>query len=148
METMKQTLREFNAQSRNTEDHFRLCPLSRDADGMATYQLRLCSCHPRVITCTLDSAFTMIHLTHHGPISFRQSFGCDPDSLGSLLALLHYHRDDTGDGRLVWELEDWVSAGYPCKMHAPQTPPPFPDLGFHPDELWCIEEFPSRAAYL
>jgi hypothetical protein len=146
MEAIKQKLREFNAQSRNTEDHFRLC--AREHDGAIAYELRLCSCHPRVITCTLDSTYSIIKLAHHGPSSFHQSFGSDPDSLESLLSLLHYHRDDTSDGGLVWEFEDWVSAGYPCKMHDPQTPPPFPDLGFSPEDLWCIEQLPSRAAYI
>lgn len=146
MEEIKQKLKAFNSSSRNTEDHFKLC--ARETDGVPIYELRLCSCHPRVITCTLDSTCSAIRLAHHGPISFQRSFGSDPGSLASILSLLHYHRDDIGDGRLVWEFEDWVSAGYPCKMHDPQTPPPFPDLGFDPEDLWCIEELPSRAAYI
>jgi hypothetical protein len=144
MDTFKEKIKEFNSLSRNTEDHFKLCP--RDKNSAYTHELKLCSCHPSVITCTVDN--TSIHLIYRGPNSVYRIFGHDNDSLNSLLTLLHLHRDDSCNGLLEWELEDWVSAGFPCKMHEPQTPPLFPNLGLSPEDLWCIDEFPSRAAYI
>ena len=143
MDTLKQKLRDFNSHSPNTEDHFKLCP--QHSPTGTSYEVRLCSCHPRLITCIPDA--TRIHVTHDGPNAFRQSFPHDPNSLRSLLALLHTHRDD-GDSLIDWELDDWVSAGYPCKMHTTQMLPFFPDLGFMPEDLWCIEEQPRKAAFI
>jgi hypothetical protein len=141
MDTLQQKLKEFNSHSRDTTNHFKLCP-PNSANG-TTYEIRLCSTHPRLITCTPDS--THIHVTHHGPSTFRQTFSHEQDSLQSLLTLLKKHRDDS-DSLLDWELEDWVSAGYPCKLHETKDQPYFPDLGFMPEDLWCIDEQPSREA--
>lgn len=141
IESLQRKLKEFNAHSRNTEDHFKLC--TRNSTNETTYEIRLCSTHPRLITCTPDS--THIHVMHHGPSTFHKTFSHDMDFLRSLLTLLHSHRDD-GDSLLEWELEDWVSAGYPCKLYETQELPLFPDLGFMPEDLWCIDEQPSRAA--
>lgn len=143
MDTLREKLRDFNSHSRNTEDHFKLC--TQHSPAGPSHEIRLCSTHPRLITCTVDT--THIHVSHTGPNSFRQTFSHDQNSLHSLLTLLHSHRDDN-DSLLDWELEDWVSAGYPCKMHETQERPDFPDLGFMPEDLWCIDEQPSRAAYI
>ena len=149
MDTFKTKIKEFNSRSRNTEDHFKLCTTCEKTNGgnTTTYELRLCSCHPRVITCTVDTRH--IHVIYHGPSAFRQTFEHDHESLLALLKLLHFHRDDNAcDILLEWEMEDWASGGYPCKMYNLQTQPQFQDLGFSPEDLWCIDLLPSRAAYL
>jgi len=143
MDTLRQKLKDFNSKSRNTDDHFKLC--TQHTDSGMRYEVRLCSCHPRLITCTAD--LTHIHVRDTGPAAFRVRLGHDPASLHSLLTLLHDHRDDT-DTLLDWELEDWVSAGYPCRMHTRQSQPYFPDLGFMPEDLWCIDEQPSSRAHI
>ena len=141
MDTLRLKLREFNTHSIDTANHFKICTYNSPTGP--SHEIRLCSTHPRLVTCIPDS--THIHVTHNGPAAFRKSFSHDMDSLHSLLALLHSHRDDS-DSLLEWELEDWVSAGYPCKLHETQKLPLFPDLGFMPEDLWCIDKQPSRAA--
>ena len=142
METLKEKIKKFNALSRNTEDHFKLCTC--EENGVSSYELRLCSYHPRFITCTVD--ITSIHLAYHGPSPFFRTFGQDDDSLTALLKFLHLHQDYTSDNLIEWEFEDWTSAGYPCKMYDPPTPILFPDLGLSPEDLWCIDEYPSIVA--
>jgi hypothetical protein len=138
MDALRQRLRAFNAHSRDTEDHLKLC--SHPTASGTRHEIRLCSSHPRFVTCTAD--LTHIHIQHSGPDGFSRSLTHDQESLRSLLALLQDHRDDT-DTLLDWELEDWVSAGYPCQMHTRQPQSYFPDLGFMPEDLWCIDELPS-----
>ena len=144
MDTLIEKLKEFNSNFRDTNHHFKLCTLPTPKEGL-THEVRLCSSHPRLITCMADSAHIYAH--HTRPLAFKQTFTHDLTSLTALLALLHGHRIDT-DTRLDWELEDWVSAGYPCKMYAIQDQPYFPDLGFMPEDLWCIDEQPNRAAHI
>ncbi len=143
MDTLKKKLREFNSHSRDTADHFKLC--TQQTTTGPRHEVRLCSSHPRLLTCTADT--TRIHVRSTGPMSVTRSFSHDIASLGALLTLLHDHRDDT-DTILDWELEDWVSAGYPCRMHSRQEQLFFPDLGFMPEDLWCIDEQPSRPAHI
>ena len=132
MDTLRKKMKEFNSHSSNTENHFKLC----DDD-----EVRLCSTHPRLITCTADE--TRIHLMHTGPAMFSMYlYHSDPECLNELLAVMHKHRDD-GDSLLDWELEDWVSAGYPCKMYTvQQNVPEFPPMGFAPADLWCVDVQP------
>lgn len=143
MDTLRQKLKTFNAHSIDTANHFKLCT-QRTARGVR-HEIRLCSSQPRHITCTADLARIHVHST--GPSAIRLSLSHDPESLKSLLTLLHDHRDDT-DTLLDWELEDWVGAGYPCRMHARQEQPYFPDLGFMPEDLWCVELLPSVRAHI
>lgn len=144
MEALKETLRAFNAHSRDTVDHFKLCTLQTPRQGMR-HEVRLCNSHPRLITCLADTMH--IYAFHTGPTGFRQTFTHDPASIAILFTLLHMHREDT-DTLLDWELEDWVGAGYPCQTYTLQDQPYFPDLGFLPEDLWCIDEQPNRAAYI
>lgn len=142
METqIRQIIKDFNLHSSNTEDHFKLCVTL--TYGTETLELRLCSCHPRLMKCTTDGV--KIHVTYHGPDRFHVIFSYDHASLCALLTFLHSYRDDK-PGLLEWELDDWVSAGYSCNMHEKLTHPEFPALCFTRKDLWCIEEFPSRSA--
>ena len=132
MDLLRHRLREFNSHSQNTENHFKLCDDNT---------LKLCSTHPRLITCTASS--THIHVQHNGPAAFSLSLPhTDPASLQTLLELLHQHGDD-GDSLLDWELDDWVSAGYPGRMFTIQQDTR-PEMAFTPEDLWCIDLFPSR----
>lgn len=139
MDTLENKLRTFNSGSRDTKDHLKLC----NTEGR--HEVKLCSSHPRFITCTADT--TQLHVRSTGPTPVRLSLSHDPASLQTLLTLLQSHRDDS-DSLLEWELEDWVSAGYPCKLHSTLEPPNFPDLGFMPEDLWCIDEQPNRSAFI
>lgn len=144
MDRLRESLRAFNTHSRDTVDHFKLCTLRAPLQGL-NHEVRLCGCHPRLITCLADTMH--IHVFHAGPLGFKQEFAQDAESLAKLLALLQTHRDDT-DSLLDWELEDWVSAGYPCQLYTLQEQPCFPDLGFLPEDLWCIDEQPNRPAFI
>ncbi len=123
-------LKEFNALSCNPGDHFKLCGV----------ELRLCSMHPRLVVCTIHD--DRIRVDHIGPASFTVYM--PRDDLASLLDLLRSHRDD--DNTLFdWEVEDWVSAGYGCRMCGdvrPDGPPPPWDLCFAPSDLWSISADP------
>ena len=143
METLRNKLREFNSLSRDTDRHFKLCVYKTNRGPR--HEVRLCSSHPRFITCTADT--TRIHVRSTGPSSVRLSLPHEAQSLHTLLKLLHEHREDS-DTLLDWEMEDWVSAGYPCKMHSRQEQGYFPDLGFTPEDLWCIDEQPNRPAFI
>ncbi len=146
MDALRQRLRDFNARSPNTTDHFKLVTHHPDSGGdRATHEVRLCSCHPRLITCIADD--TSIRILSKGPTALRMSVAHDHDSLQKLLTLLHDHRDDTHT-LLDWELEDWVGAGYPCRMHSEHEFPLFPDLGFMPEDLWCVDEMPRYKAHI
>jgi hypothetical protein len=144
MDTLKEALKAFNSHSRDTVDHFKLCTLPTPKHGL-THEVKLCSSHPRLVTCMADSMRIYAH--HTGPLGFRQTFDHDSASLSALLTLLHRHRDDT-DTLLDWEMEDWVTSGYPCKLYTVQDQPYFPDLGFMPEDLWCIDEQPNRPAHI
>lgn len=139
MDKLEDELRRFNSHSRDTKDHFKLCATGRE------YEVRLCSSHPRFVTCTADTV--QLHIRSTGPSLINLSLYHDQASLQTLLTLLKSHQDDN-DSILEWELEDWVSAGYPCRLYTTQDQPNFPDLGFMPEDLWCIDEQPNRRAFI
>jgi hypothetical protein len=140
------TLRLFNSHSRDPADHFKLV-VSPDAAGR--HEIRLCNSHPRFITCTLDGVWINVRGT--GPESLHLRFnGCNPQSLHSLLDVLHLHRD-SGDDLLDWELEDWVGSGNPCRLRGTTkdlSKESLVDLGLTVADLWCVDLFPNIEARL
>ncbi len=125
-------LRVFNSRSRDTVDHFKI----------VANELRLCSNHPRFITCTINDC--AIDVRCYGPERMRCLFSCEEDGLQSLLLFLK-ERGDEGDELLDWELDDWVGAGNPCRLRGRMQERPKP-LGFSADDLWCVALFPSIEA--
>ena len=65
-------------------------------------------------------------------------------SLQSLLDVLRLH--DDGDDLIDWELEDWVSAGNPCRLRGATKDSRRLDLTAA--DLWCVDLFPSIEARL
>ncbi len=139
---LSQTLTFFNSRSRDPSDHFKL--VDRSAHG-GPVELRLCSAHPRFVACTCDDRW--VHVRGDGPgerLRLRFEHG-SVEALGSLLEVLRQHRCDGGE-LLDWEMDDWVGAGYPCRMWERGAVVGgggrVDDLG--PDSLWCVELFPGR----
>ena len=131
-------LRLFNSHSRDPEDHFKL------VHSQTPPELRLCSSHPRFITCTYDDEW--IHVHGNGPerLRLRLSRG-SAESLPLLLGLLRERREGGGE-LLDWELEDWVGAGNPCRLWERRVEGVALDLGA--DSLWCVDLFPNIEARL
>jgi hypothetical protein len=140
-----QHLRLFNARSRDPRDHFKLCPST-------PAELRLCSEHPRFVTCTVLG--DAVHVRGDGPDRLRLRYalllGQQQDVGGVLDSLLALLQERRGEGRelLDWECEDWVGAGYPCRMWERRVEGGGGGLGFGADDLWCVEPFPSAEARL
>ena len=141
--SLSDVLRLFNSHSCDPVDHFKL--VSSVNGGRD--EVRLCNSHPRFITCSVDGDW--INVRGSGPESLFLRFdSSNPQSLFALLSVLHEHKEE-GDELVDWELEDWVGAGYPCRLrgsikdlHADD------DLGFSAADLWCVELFPSIDARL
>jgi hypothetical protein len=147
-ESLLQQLRLFNARSRDPRDHFKLCP--PNPSSSLSPELRLCSEHPRFVTCTVLG--DAVHVRGDGPDRLRLRYALGQQQavggvLDSLLALLQECR---GEGRelLDWECEDWVGAGYPCRMWERRVEGGGGGLDFGADDLWCVEPFPSAEARL
>ena len=125
-------LRAFNSRSRDSADHLKII----------ANELRLCSNHPRFITCTITDL--TIDVRCYGPERLRCLFACEEGGLQSLLLFLQERRD-VGDELLDWELDDWVGAGNPCRLRGSTPDRPKP-LGFGADDLWCVALFPDIEA--
>ncbi len=82
-----------------------------------------------------------------GPDSQRIRYDLGGDSLTTLRALLLLLQERRGVGRdmLDWECEDWVSAGYPCRMWQRAEDK---GLEFGAESLWCVELLPNIEARL
>ena len=84
--SLSDTLRLFNSHSRDSADHFKLVISASGRD-----EVRLCSEHPRFITCTVDGSW--INVRGSGPESLFLRFDSGrPQSLFSLLSVLQSHR--------------------------------------------------------
>ncbi len=88
-----------------------------------------------------------MHVRDDGPRGERLRFehGC-LESLGLLLAFLQARRGD-GDELVDWELEDWVGAGYPCRMRG-KVEARTRGMDFGVDDLWCVDLVPNIQAGL
>ena len=136
--SLPHTLCLFNAQSRDPADHFKLAPPA---------ELRLCSEHPRCVTCTVGDDL-VVCVRGDGPQRFGARFALDRDpmaALQSLLELLQERRTES-DELFDWECEDWVGAGYPCRMWDRRWGGG--GLDFAPDDLWCVGLMPGVDAGL
>ena len=139
--TLTQTLLLFNARSRDPADHFKLVVCS----ATDRPYLRLCCSHPHLVTCACDERW--VHVRDDGPRGERLRFehGC-VESLGLLLAFLQARRGD-GDELVDWELEDWVGAGFSCRMRGKVEARVW-GLDFGVDDLWCVDLVPNIQAGL
>ena len=134
--SLSPTLRLFNARSRDPVDHFKLVPPA---------ELRLCCEHPRCVVCTVGDDL-VVSVRGDGPEGFRASVALDRDpeaALQTLLELLRARRGE-GDELFDWECEDWVGAGYPCRMWDRKRRTG--GLDFGEDDLWCVELMPKFEA--
>ena len=143
-------LRLFNTHSRDPRDHFKLVPLP---DG-ASSELRLCSEHPQFVRCIVQGDTSAVHVRGDGPdrLRVRYDLGREQEDLGAVLGpLLALLQERRGEGRelMDWECEDWVGAGYPCRLREEcGEGSKVAGLGFGADDLWCVDAFPSVWARL
>jgi hypothetical protein len=124
-----------------TRDHFKLYPSTLS-------ELRLCSEHPRFVTCTVHG--DAVHVLGDGPDRLWLRYDLGQQDVGGVLdSLLTLLQERQGEGRelLDWECEDWVGAGYPCRMWEHRVEGEG-GLDFGADDLWYIEPFPSAEARL
>ena len=143
MDKVLSAVHQFNRKSVDPRAHFRVVPSKHTSWYLC--ELRLCSEHTVWGECVVYGDHMLVRVENTGPQGGSETFGLgELDAAWEALEEMRKEETECDDHLLAWELEDWVSAGYPCRIVHDEIQKP-PALEFSPECLWGVECMPPRA---